>query len=469
MSSTFRLGIKEKATSLIAKFTFELSILLFIVGIGMIISWPFQAKKTYFSENAISFGTADDTFQFHPNLSKHPLETIQSLGLEVIEHNNTFFAKLRAPKGNGKESLLIISNDLDLSLNIIKYLSQQKWLHHDLLFMIENEKSNQLEEILNSRKISTGVIREAIYLNFDHYQFESVVLNTVGKNGDLPNLDLVNIIIYGCEHSLGIKVDLYDQSLFSIHPSYNVFFHHYKQQLFGNPTNFGKDGFLSKFNTHTITLTAPLKKSPNVNIYRNKMLVGKLTTSTIRYLNNLIESMHQSYFLYFMMSNYSFMGYEEFLLSVLLIVFAFAAQFIYYFSKKENNDCLLNSIQNVGLIVLFSFIVQSFPYLSIGLLFWQWNMKDWKNTKSFLIYYNFLGLASLLTWNTAIYIASSIYLFIILFFTTKNYQSLKWIQFLVVFCLSPLTFIHLTNHLFYQIISILWIPTWMISLKIIMQ
>ena len=163
------------------------------------------------------------------------------------------------------------------------------------------------------------------------------------------------------------------------------------------------------------------------------------------------------------------MGYEEFLLSVLLIVFSFATQFIYYFSKKENNDCLLNSIQNVGFIILFSFIFQSFPYISFILLFWNWNMMDWKNTKSFIIYYNFLGLASLLTWNTAIYIASSIYLFLILFFTSKSYPSLKWIQFLIVFCLSPFSFIHLTNFLLRDVISILWIPTWIISLKIIIQ
>jgi len=305
MSSTFRIGFKDKIFSLVSKFTFELSILLFFVGLGMIISWPFQAKKTYFSENAISFGTAEDTFHLHPNLSKTPYDTIQSFGLEVIEKNETYFAKLRAPKGNGKESILIISNDIDLSLNIIKYLSQQKWLHHDLLFMIENKNSNELEEILNSKKISTGVIREAIHLNFDHYEFDSVILNTVGKNGDLPNLDLVNIIIYGFEHSLGIKVNLHEPTLFSIHPKYDVFLHHYKQQLFGNPTNFGKNGFLSKFNTHVITLTSPLNKNPNVDKFNNKMLIGKLTTSTIRYLNNLIESMHQSYFLYFMMSNYS--------------------------------------------------------------------------------------------------------------------------------------------------------------------
>jgi hypothetical protein len=162
------------------------------------------------------------------------------------------------------------------------------------------------------------------------------------------------------------------------------------------------------------------------------------------------------------------MGYEEFLLSVLLIVFAFASQFIYYFSQKENNDCLLNSIQNVGLVILIAFISKSFPYFSIILFFRKWKMLDWKNTKSFIIYYDFLALASLLTWNTAIYIASSVYLFLILFLTSKNYPSLKWIQFVLVLCLSPLTFIHLTHHLFYDVISIIWIPTWIVCLKIIL-
>jgi hypothetical protein len=322
MVATFRLTFKDRALEFISKFLYELSLLLFIVGLGMIISWPFMAKKTYFSgldsfnkiyssENAISFGVSEDNFQYSLISTHSPFETIQSFGLEVEQINQTFLAKLRAPKGNGKESIMIISNDVELSLNIIKYLSQQKWLHHDLLFIIENENDNA-EEMLNSRIISTGIIRECncnslklgINLKFNHYDFESVVLETVGKDGDLPNLDLVNMMINGAQ-SLGLKISLYDPSAISIHPIYNTFFHHFKDQLLGEPKNFGKNGFLSKFNVHTVTLTSSVAKNSNSNKFNNRMLIGKLTTSTVRYLNNLIESLHQSYFLYFMMSNYT--------------------------------------------------------------------------------------------------------------------------------------------------------------------
>jgi hypothetical protein len=49
MVATFRLTFKDRALEFISKFLYELSLLLFVVGLGMIISWPFMAKKTYFS------------------------------------------------------------------------------------------------------------------------------------------------------------------------------------------------------------------------------------------------------------------------------------------------------------------------------------------------------------------------------------------------------------------------------------
>lgn len=308
--STLSLGIKEKIFNLIVSNSTKSSFLFFFAAIAFLISWPFQAKSTYFSENAISFGMSEENFYFHPSSLD-----LNSLGIEMYNVSNSIYAKIRSPRGNGKESILIGVKNNPKSMNLIatfaKYISKEKWLHHDVIIFMYKEGDSY-----DYTYLSSGIIREAIIVDLDNFNFNELIISTEGYNGQLPNLDLVNIVIKSALR-LGIKVSLY-QNGFKIHHEYDTLINHFYNQLIGLPT--GIHAEFRKFNTHSLTIKGV---GNNGHEFNNMNSIGQILTITTRCLNNLIEGLHQSYFIYFMISPLQFMGFEEFLPNLALFILPF--------------------------------------------------------------------------------------------------------------------------------------------------
>lgn len=304
------LGIKEKIFNLVISNSQKSSIIFFIAALVFFISWPFQAKNTYFSENAISFGMSDENFYFQPsNLD------IKSLGIENYNVSGSIYARIRSPRGNGKESILIGAKNNAKTMNLIstvaKYIIKEKWLHHDIIIFLYNQG-----DTYDYTYLSSGIIREAIIIDLDHYNFNEVIIATEGYNGQLPNLDLVNIIIKSLL-KIGIKVKLYKDG-FQVHPQYDTMLNHFYNQLIGLPT--GIHAEFRKYNTHSLTIKGVGTSGHEFN---NMNSIGQMLIVSIRSLNNLIEGLHQSYFIYFMISPLQFMGFEEFLPNLALFILPF--------------------------------------------------------------------------------------------------------------------------------------------------
>jgi glycosylphosphatidylinositol transamidase len=251
---------------------------------------------------------------------------------------------------------------MQMGLALMRCFSRAKWLHHDLIFVIVDQTDKQWagdEAFMTSQEIPTGKKREAILLDFDTFNFHSLGILTEGFNGELPNLDLVNTAVRLAQYSgvEGISLFKYDHhsdnprlnipypvylyyrllksirefisKLFGI-PKHRIIedrifdksitiMHHAYNQLIGLGT--GGHSWYRKYSTHGITLTNANGKAVVSKGRRfNMIAIGKVVEGIVRSMNNLIEELHQSFFLYFMDSTMTYYGFEHYMPDLLAII-----------------------------------------------------------------------------------------------------------------------------------------------------
>lgn len=310
----------------------------------------------------------------------------------IVVRGSNLYSTLRAHKGNGKESIVIkvpfpskcfttgsdgsdgdqqerktCMENVQMGLALMRCFSRQKWLHHDIIFVIADRTDKQWagdEAFTRSQEVPTGKIREAIILDFDTFQFQSIGILTEGFNGELPNLDLVNTAIRLAKYQGIDKVSLFKYDHYSSDPKHllpypvylyyrlvthvkalvrkhipqwripsyedgDVFdksitvIHNVYNQLVGLST--GAHAWYRKQSTHALTLTDTNGKSAKSRGKNYNMIsVGNLVEGVVRSMNNLIEELHQSFFMYFMDSTMTYYGFEHYMpnLAVLLVPIA---------------------------------------------------------------------------------------------------------------------------------------------------
>lgn len=236
-----------------------------------------------------------------------------------------------------------------------------------------------------------SLIREAIVLDFSDYNFEQVALQAEGVNGEMANLDMVNVMVALCNVE-GLWVSLFDKPTEQFtralagldtvlesqqqqrqHRRHSVRgaswyreISHYKRenhdypfeivhlarswwnQLLGIPT--GLHGFFrSNYNIHSITMkdavqqgrpssgnAARNSRSDLTQRMRNMVSVARVVEGTVRSMNNLIESLHHSFFIYFLASPVKYHGFEDFLPNLWLFVAPLVLQgFILYYTSSK--------------------------------------------------------------------------------------------------------------------------------------
>ncbi|GBP76664.1 Glycosylphosphatidylinositol anchor attachment 1 protein [Eumeta japonica] len=197
-------------------------------------------------------------------------------------------------------------------------------------------KGSDHKKCLNPGKLKgrSGSIQAAINLEFHSPMIKYIEVKVEGLNGQLPNLDLVNLV-----HKLCIKS--------SIHHSYKNSYSWIRTrnkveewtnsiwtmlgmvsaQVAGVPN--GNHGLYHRFGIEAVTLEGrdandPAGVPPKVHAlsFVNFYKLGNALESILRSLNNLLERFHQSYFFYLLTGTNRFISIGQYMPSLCLLCVA---------------------------------------------------------------------------------------------------------------------------------------------------
>ncbi|CAH0696168.1 unnamed protein product [Spodoptera exigua] len=180
----------------------------------------------------------------------------------------------------------------------------------------------------------SGSIQAAILLEFNTPKMKYLEVKIEGLNGQLPNLDLVNLVHKLCQkldinHSFG-KSYSWIRGRNSMDEWKNGFLTMFEMvlgQIDGVPD--GNHGLFHRFGIEAVTLEGrdvldPSGKVPRVNSLSSCSFykLGIALESILRSLNNLLERFHQSYFFYILASTDRFISIGQYMPSLCLLCVA---------------------------------------------------------------------------------------------------------------------------------------------------
>lgn len=346
----------------------KLSWLSFCAGVVFlfVLPHPLYNHKTYFSENALLPGLVTAEFseeraaaRYYEDLKeenkRYPGEApfpwleaqFKQLGLDVYRQefslsyplaNSSYtgsnvYAILRAPKDASKEALVLSAphrppnsphQSTDAGIAVIlaaaKFFRKQIYWAKDIIFLITEHEFLGVQAWLEAYHGvqygggfikpgplggRAGSIQAAINLEIDSPDITHINVKVEGLNGQLPNLDLVNLVNRltlreglqpmfkeSEDHS---RPDSYSGYLRSLRTMLNMM----TSQATGVPS--GNHGLFHRFGIEAVTLEgihSRRKNKPRADFYT----LGRIIEGSYRSLNNLLERFHQSFFFYLLSS-----------------------------------------------------------------------------------------------------------------------------------------------------------------------
>lgn len=349
--------------------------------------------------------------QFHPlHFFSSPDSTSSVKNLSCSAHGVNTVGIIRAPRGDGKEAIVLVTPykfgksgaaetlSLSIAYTVFSLLSRVTWLAKDIIWFVADSQYGEYAPVeawlrdyhtpvftglgtLNAdrcvkiddpyvfeqksiaqRKISDGFRRAgtmaaALILKVaDRNAMLEDTLNIYAEasNGQMPNLDLINIVNYLAVHRQGLRVkvekvltlldsrwleilgqifELLGKVARSLNPGwkFGISAADYIEgsatlasslyyQALGIPT--GPHGAFRDFQVDAITLEISPKVSPHNKARHNEFLLrgGRLVEGVIRSINNLLEKFHQSFFLYMLTSPSKFVSVGVYMIAFALLV-----------------------------------------------------------------------------------------------------------------------------------------------------
>ncbi|XP_069737832.1 glycosylphosphatidylinositol anchor attachment 1 protein isoform X2 [Phaenicophaeus curvirostris] len=347
---------------LILRLNTPLCVLSYALGLGWFLALPPAAPRTHISENAMGSTMVEETFAGGPRalaLARHfaalhkktgalPVawleQTMWSLGLEVHQQNfsrtlpfpdearerflvsgTNVYGIVRAPRAASTEALVLSAGTsgpgangygVGLLLALAGAARGQIFWAKDLIFLVHEHDLLGMEAWLESyhdvnltemRSSAlpgrAGAIQAAIALELDSEVVTSLDVAVEGLNGQLPNLDLLNLFHAFCQKN-GLLCTIQGKLPRSEWDSFPAYSHGLQtlllmvlSQASGQPR--GSHGLFLRYRIEGLTLRG-------INSFRQLKYdltsVGKLLEGMFRKLNNLLERLHQSYFFYLLPS-----------------------------------------------------------------------------------------------------------------------------------------------------------------------
>ena len=388
------------------------SLITTIISIGLLLVLPMdgQYRRTYISENALmpsqaysyfresewnilrGYRTQLQTFFNFTNLediSKQssqeittPEERFGTIGSWLNEfgvktsiyHNNatgdTLYGVLHAPRGDGTEAIVLCApwhnSDGDFNIGgtalgvaLTRYFSRWPiWSKNIVIVFSENPRQALrawVEAYHTSLDLTGGSIEAAIVLDYpgvnDFFDYTEIYYN--GLNGELPNLDLVNIAVSITQHE-GMKVSLH--SLPKDELDENNYWSRLKLILLGirdatlagvKPVH-GNEAF-SGWRIQSVTLRARGNEGKiDVTTF------GRIPEAMFRSVNNLLEKFHQSFFFYLLLTPRNFVSISSYLPSAILLSVTYALASL---NSILNTDISFNSYPSYSVIAGVAWLI----------------------------------------------------------------------------------------------------------------
>ncbi|XP_046574937.1 LOW QUALITY PROTEIN: glycosylphosphatidylinositol anchor attachment 1 protein-like [Haliotis rubra] len=354
---------RQRLVAIISKYNQKLSILLYIVGLAWFFLLAYQPlnASTYFSENALLPGLVENEFYNEAELSNFNkqlmeelkkddkttpkdwvYEQFQSFGLDVYSQNfslkypfgqvdkeipgRNVYAILRARRSSSTESVVIsaplrpwlaedeqTSGGIAIMMALARHFRNKPYIAKDIIFLMPEYDEVGMQAWLDGYHGTTsnfifpgrlpgrsGQIQAALNLEIPPEKTAYLNIKLEGINGQLPNLDFVNLVVRLCRKER-VKVTLNKMDDYIYDPeTFEGYTHALKTMLNmmwyqapGSPT--GNHGLFHRFHIEALTLSGePEKRGRNVGLDKS----GRIVEGVFRSLNNLLERFHQSFFFY---------------------------------------------------------------------------------------------------------------------------------------------------------------------------
>ncbi|XP_033113409.1 glycosylphosphatidylinositol anchor attachment 1 protein-like [Anneissia japonica] len=270
----------------------------------------------------------------HPFLERYGKDSGK---MKIVEGNNVY-GILRAPRIASTEAVVVTvpyrgriaehkygatNHGIAMMLAMAKFFRGFTYWSKDVIFVVVDEEyigmeawltayhSLPSEYIQSSPMIGrSGPIMGAVNLEQGSEFIDSVDIRIEGVNGQLPNLDLFNLVVNLCERE-GIPVTFQGNSdppyrgttWGSLKKSLDTMMKNLAHQATGRPR--GLHGLFLKYRVEAITVHT--KMSP-VQSGQNFRAMGRILEGIFRSLNNLLERFHQSFFFYFLAATHRYIS-----------------------------------------------------------------------------------------------------------------------------------------------------------------
>lgn len=231
-------------------------------------------------------------------------------------------------------------------------LGMQAWL--DAYHTCDN--SFQPNQILNSGNLEAraGSIQAAINLELQSFDLKYIDVKIEGLNGQLPNLDLVNLV-----QRIGVK-----EGFVSGHrqtstvrrsgakSSWEDNFRHMILMLLTQSTGVpnGNHGLFYRYGIEAVTLEGYRQEQTNYQRKSNGATsVLRLIEGITRSVNNLLERFHQSFFFYILVASDRFVSIGDYMPSLGLMVAALLIKaFINWLNINKNSSIQIETDDGNG-------------------------------------------------------------------------------------------------------------------------
>ncbi|KAJ2082278.1 Glycosyl phosphatidyl inositol protein transamidase complex subunit [Coemansia sp. RSA 988] len=371
------------------KYSAYLSYPLAVAGIAWLLLLPYSElfwRRTYFSENAMLPGQADPCFGNEHHLAAMDrmdaalstslregsvgqqraaavAEVFSEFGLDtevqtivydevpgVGQHQGTnVHGILRAPRSDSVEALVIAAAwttaDNQTNINAVRvmaalaqFASEQVYWAKDIIFVVTDAGEIGMEQWLRAYHghhtqsplyVRSGIIQAALSLELPPAKtYQSMGLYVEGKVGQLPNLDMVNMVqhVSRIEQLPANLHGMVDESRrASVWRKYlhsaQLLLRHVRSQAFGSLV--GVHAPFLRYRIDALTLSGIAKINDPVAqlaqqqrelfltepvitpmlTQRTVNSIGRSCERALRSLNNLLEHFHQSFFFYILPAN----------------------------------------------------------------------------------------------------------------------------------------------------------------------
>ncbi|XVE67871.1 hypothetical protein DITRI_Ditri09bG0022700 [Diplodiscus trichospermus] len=365
----------------------------------------------------LELGAEVSFHKFQPQLNQfHPLHFFSSSDSGIIQENYSCSSYgintvgiIRAPRGDGKEAIVLVTpyNSLKSGLgealsvgiaySVFSLLAQVTWLAKDIIWLVADSQYGEYAAVaawlrdyqtpkfsslntlnvemcpdinnLDKLKVNSiagskfsnsfrraGTMAAALVLKVTDQseQFEDTIsIYAEASNGQMPNLDLINVVNYLAVHRQGLRVKV--EKLWSLLNStwlkilgeifesigkvakslnpewkFGIPATEYVEgtatlasslyyQALGVPT--GPHGAFRDYQVDAVTLEI-LPKFSYDKVRHNDILLrgGRLIEGVIRSVNNLLEKFHQSFFLYLLTSPSKFVSVGVYMIAFALLI-----------------------------------------------------------------------------------------------------------------------------------------------------